>query len=192
MRKGELTRQAILERASVLARTVGLEGVTIGRLAEELHLSKSGLFAHFHSKEKLQVHVIEAAAEEFKRFVITPASRQPEGELYIRALFERYLKWAQRPGGCFFISAAAELDDQPGPVRDALVCISREWTKTVAKAAQDAIEEGHFRKDLDQQQFAFEFQSVLLGAHHALRLLDDTKALHRSRLCFKDLLTRAR
>jgi AcrR family transcriptional regulator len=192
MRKGESTRQTILQRALVLARTLGLEGVTLGRLAKGLGLSKSGLFAHFRSKEELQIQVIQTAAAEFKHFVITPALRKPRGEPYIHALFERYLKWAERPGGCIFISAAAELDDQPGPVRDVLAHVSKEWIRAVAKAAQDAVEEGHFRKDLDTQQFAFEFQSLLLGAHHALRLLDDAKALHRSRLSFKDLLARTR
>src|SRR5678815_2922243 len=120
MAKGEQTRQAILARAFELAKTVGLSGLSIGRLAEDTGLSKSGLFAHFGSKEALEIAVIEEAARQFVELVVTPALRQPRGEPRVRALFERWLLWGERPGGCFFVSAVAELDDRHGPPRDVM------------------------------------------------------------------------
>ena len=112
MRKGEATREAILEHAVGLARRVGLEGLTIGRLADDLDLSKSGLFAHFHSKEALQVQVLEAAADRFVDVVLKPALAVARGEPRVRALFDRWLEWERRPGGCVFVQAAADLDDR--------------------------------------------------------------------------------
>src|SRR4051812_30080154 len=109
MSKGEETRQAIVDHAMRVASRVGLEGLSIGQLAEELKLSKSGLFAHFRSKENLQVQVIQSAADQFVRQVLMPALRKPRGEPRVRALFEEWLKWGAKPGGCLFVSAAAEL-----------------------------------------------------------------------------------
>src|SRR5687768_7437135 len=113
MSKGEDTRQAILGRSVELAARVGLEGLSIGRLAEELELSKSGLFAHFKSKENLQVETIRAAVGQFIEEVVAPALKAPRGEPRVRALVERWLGWGRREGGCFFLAAAYELDDQP-------------------------------------------------------------------------------
>ena len=126
MGKGDQTRDAILERAVRLASQVGLEGLTIGRLAGALDLSKSGLFAHFASKETLQVQTLERAAERFVEVVLRPALAEPRGEPRLRALFERWLRWPQevsQPGGCIFVQAAVELDDRPGPARDRLVAL---------------------------------------------------------------------
>jgi AcrR family transcriptional regulator len=154
MRKGEETREAILERALTLASRVGLDGLTIGGLADELQLSKSGLFAHFRSKEALIVQLLERAAERFKQVVILPALAAPRGEPRVRALFERWTTWGERPGGCFFVGAGAELDDRPGPPRDALVRACKDWVDELAKAARIAVREGHFAPSLDPEQFA--------------------------------------
>ena len=124
MRKGELTRQSIVEHAAGLASRIGLGGITIGALAGDLDLSKSGLFAHFRSKEALQLQVLEHAAARFTELVIRPALAAPRGEPRLRALFDRWRRWPEAsglPGGCLFVQAAVELDDQPGPARDQLV-----------------------------------------------------------------------
>jgi AcrR family transcriptional regulator len=192
MSKGETTRQAILERGLSLARTLGIEGITIGRLADDLELSKSGLFAHFKSKEKLKSEIIRAAREAFVAEVMVPALRAPRGLPRVRALFEEWVKWGQRPGGCIFVQLAAELDDRPGPARDAVNEAERDWLDALAMAAKIAVSEGHFFRDLDIQQFAFEMHSIMLGCHHLLRFLRDPKALSRTRRAFDALLERAR
>lgn len=193
--KGENTRKAILERAVEVATRVGLSGLTIGALADELELSKSGLFAHFQSKEALQVQVIEAAAERFVDQVVRPALKARRGEPRVRALFEGWLEWGLQGGhrsGCFFVAAATELDDRPGPQRDALVRTQRDWLDTLATAARVAVSEGHFRKDLEVEQFVFDEYGILLVTHHALRLLADKRAVQRARKAFDALVLRAR
>jgi AcrR family transcriptional regulator len=192
MGKGEITKKAILSDAMALASTVGLEGLTIGRLAERLNLSKSGLFAHFRSKDKLAVEVIEAAREKFVEEVVTPALRAKRGEPRLRAFVDRWVAWGQRPGGCIFVALAAELDDQPGPARDALAAAQKDWLDTLAGAAQIAVSEGHFKQDLDVQQFAFELYGLMLGFHHLLRFLRDPKALARTRRAVERLLEDSR
>ncbi len=195
MSKGDETRQAILDRAVGLASAVGLEGLTIGRLAGELDLSKSGLFAHFQSKEALQVQVLEAAAARFVEVVLKPALGAPRGEPRVRALFERWLAWPKavpQPGGCLFVAASIELDDKPGPARDLLVRLQQDWLDVIAVAVRTAIAEGHFRKSTDAEQFAFELYGTMLMCHHASRLLRDPKALGRARRAFENLLAAAR
>ena len=195
MGKGDLTRNAILEHAAALASQVGLEGLSIGRLAQDLELSKSGLFAHFHSKETLQIKVLEHAAAVFVERVIRPALAAPRGEPRVRALFERWLVWPQKnglPGGCFFVAAATELDDRPGPVRDVLVQQQRDWLDTIATVVRTAIAEGHFRPEVDPEQFAHDLYGVMLAYHHAVRLLDDPRAEQRARTAFESLVAHAR
>src|SRR5690349_8527699 len=131
MGKGADTREAILGRAVTLARSVGLDGITIGTLASETGLSKSGLFAHFQSKEKLQLEILELAAAQFTDEVFRPALAKPRGIPRLRAIFDRWLAWGQKPGGCLFIAASAELDDQPGPVRDELVRQQRQLLESL-------------------------------------------------------------
>jgi AcrR family transcriptional regulator len=190
--KGEATRQSVLTHAVAQARVVGLDGLTIGRLADDLGLSKSGLFAHFKSKEKLQVAVIEESRRAFVAEIIAPALRKPRGEPRVRALFEGWLAWSRREGGCFFVAASAELDDRTGPARDALVAAQRDWLDTLAQAAQIAVEEDHFRRDLDTRQFAYELESLMLGFHHLGRLLDDRHAVERARRAVEALIERSR
>jgi AcrR family transcriptional regulator len=195
MGKGEQTRDAILERAIRLASEVGLEGVTIGRLADALELSKSGLFAHFSSKEALQVQMIDRAAERFIEVVVRPALAAPRGEPRLRALFERWLRWPRavpQPGGCIFVQAAVELDDRPGPARDRLVKLQREWLETIAATVRGARELGHLRADVDPQQFAFELYGIMLVSHHHARLLRDRAAEDRALRAFERLLESAR
>jgi AcrR family transcriptional regulator len=195
MRKGDLTRHAILERATGLASKVGLEGVTIGSLAAELQLSKSGLFAHFHSKEVLQLQVLEYGAAQFLEQVIRPSLAEPRGEPRLHALFERWLDWSQSsplPGGCVFVQAAVELDDRPGPVRDRLVGFQRQWLGVLATSLKKGIDAGVFHDGADPEQFAQDVYGVMLAYHHASRLLHDPRAETRARRAFATLLTAAR
>jgi AcrR family transcriptional regulator len=190
--KGEETRQAILERAFELASVVGVSGLTIGRLAEETGLSKSGLFAHFGSKEALDVAVVEEASRQFVQEVMVPALREPRGEPRVRALFERWITWGQRPGGCFFVGAGAELDDRPGPPRDALVRACKDWVDELAKAARIAVREGHFAASLDPDQFAFELYGIMLSFHQYHRFLRDPATQTRTHQAFDRLVAWAR
>jgi AcrR family transcriptional regulator len=193
--KGEQTRQAILAHALALASKVGCEGLTIGRLAQDLRLSKSGLFAHFQAKETLQVQVLQTAAERFVEEVVRPALRAARGEQRVRALFDRWLAWESSPslpGGCPFVAAAAELDDRPGPARDYLVQSQRDWLDVLANTAGTAVREGHFRTDLDPEQFAHDLNALMLGYHHAARLMRDSRAVGRARTAFEALLRDAR
>lgn len=195
MRKGEITRNAILDRAVRLASQVGLSGLTIGRLAEELELSKSGLFAHFQSKETLQVQVLGRASHIFVKVVVRPALAAPRGEPRIRAIFDRWLAWtrtAELPGGCLFVTAAAELDDRPGPARDRLVALQKDWLDLIGNVVRTGISEGELREDLDVEQFAHDLYGVMLGYHHADRLLRDARAEARARSAFEALLAAAR
>ena len=194
MGKGEQTRQAILTHALGLATRVGFEGLTIGRLAEELHLSKSGLFAHFKAKETLQIQVLEFAAQRFVDEVVRPALRALRGEPRVRELFRRWQAWEKAPGlpgGCPFVTAAAELDDRPGPVRDYLVRRYKDMFDVLVTAARGAVEEGHFRADLDCEQLAHDFYGVMLGYHHAARLMKDPRAASRAAAAFEALLRAA-
>jgi len=195
VRKGDQTRSSILDQALRLASELGLEGATIGRLAAAADLSKSGLFAHFASKEDLQVRTLEHAAERFVEVVVRPALAAPRGEPRLRALFDGWLRWPHavpQPGGCIFVAAAVELDDRPGPARDRLVRLQREWLDVIAGAVRLAVGEGHFRREVDPEQFAFETYGVMLGCHHATRLLRDPRAEARARRAFEALVAAAR
>jgi AcrR family transcriptional regulator len=195
VRKGEVTRQAILSHALRLASQVGMEGLTIGRLAADLGLSKSGLFAHFRSKDALQVAVLRTARDRFVEVVVRPALAAPRGEPRVRALFERWLAWEQSPplpGGCPFVAAAFELDDRPGPARDLLVQSERDWLETLAGVARTAVQEGHFRADLDCEQFAQDLWGAILAYVHAMRLMRDPRARPRAETAFEALVRGAR
>ncbi|MBD3867590.1 MAG: TetR/AcrR family transcriptional regulator [Acidobacteria bacterium] len=195
MSKGTDTRHAILDRAVALSSRIGLCGLTLGRLATTLEMSKSGLFAHFASKENLQLSVLERATESFLGTVVRPAFKAPRGEPRIRQLFENWLRWAEAmniPGGCPWVQYAAEMDDQPGPVRDLLVEQQKGWMGILAECVRRAVAEGDFRKNLDCDQFAYELQSLMLGWHHSARLLGDPVAETRARQGFETLLKNAR
>ncbi|NNE17898.1 MAG: TetR/AcrR family transcriptional regulator [Myxococcales bacterium] len=193
MGKGEETKAAIVEEALELVSTVGLEKLTIGALAGATGMSKSGLFAHFRSKEQLQLQVLEEARQRFVDIVIAPALKKPRGEARIRAIFESTFKqWEEDlPGGCIFYAVSAELDDQPGPARDFLIAIQRDYGETLKRAAEIAVEEGEFRSDLDLDQFVFEMGSITAAYHHFGRLLGDPKAEQHAVKAFDALLERS-
>jgi AcrR family transcriptional regulator len=195
MGKGLLTRQHILGHAASLASRIGLSGLSIGLLAEELELSKSGLWAHFKSKEQLQLEVLEYAAGQFVETVLKPALAASRGEPRVRTLFQGWLEWPHRSGlsgGCIFVSAASELDDQPGPIRDRLVELQRDWMETLANTIRSGIKEGHFRTNADPEQFAQDLYGIMLASHHAHRLLGDPKAAERASRGFQALLENLR
>src|SRR5262249_1659401 len=156
---------------------------TIGRLADDLSLSKSGLFAHFKSKEALEVQVLEHAKERFVETVIRPALRAPRGVRRIRALFDGWRVWpkvSKLRGGCFFVQAAAELDDRPGPARDVLVQQQKDWLDTIATVVRTGVSEGELRADTDCEQVAFEIYGILLVFHTTARLLGDPAGERRA------------
>ncbi len=174
---------------------MGLSALSIGGLARKVELSKSGLFAHFSSKQDLQLQVLSTARQHFVDEVMAPALRQSRGEPRVRALFERWLAWSQAeylPGGCIFLSVANELDDQPGPLHDYLVQNQKDWLDSLATAARIAVEEGHFRADLEPDQFAYDFHSIILAYHHIDRLIGDPQASGRCRNAFERLIDRSR
>ena len=195
MSKAEATRESILDAALASASRVGFAGLSLGELAKQVGMSKSGLFAHFDSKEALQLEVLRRAARQFLDLVIAPALRAPRGEPRVRALFENWFRWASAqtlPGGCPFIAAASELDDRPGPLRDYLVSTQRDWLAGLAQAARIAVDERHFRADLDVDQFAYDLYSILLAFHHFTRLMRDPQGEARTRRAFEDLLSLSR
>jgi AcrR family transcriptional regulator len=193
--KGAETRQAILDRALTQATRVGIEGLTIGSLAEDLGMSKSGLIRHFRTKEALQVQVLETGAHRFVEGVLRPALKAPRGEARLRALFEGFLAWESSPslpGGCPLIAASTELDDRPGPARDYLVRARRDLFDLLVGTVRSAIEEGQFRRDVDPEQFTYEFWGAMLAYHHASRLMRDPHALERASKAFESLVRAAR
>jgi len=191
MSKGLQTRERILDTAFRLAARDGLEGLSLSALAGELGLSKSGLFAHFVSKEELQLEMLRVASQRFIDQVMAPAFRQPRGLPRLRTLFENWRRWVsdpRLPGGCVFVAAAAELDDREGPVRDFVVSQQKALLESLARTARICVEEGHFRRDLDVDQFAFDVLGIYLVFHHARRLLRDPRAEQRAKRAYTRLV----
>lgn len=191
--QGERTRQAILETAVDIASAEGLEGLTIGRLASELSMSKSGLFAHFGSKEDLQLATVEAARALFIREVIDPAFKAEHGISRLWKLCEIWLGYVQggvMRGGCFFAAAAAEFDSRPGLVRDRIAEIMKQWLAILRRAVVEAQESGQLDKAVDPSQLAFEFNALELGANWAFQLCDDRQAFTRAREAILERLRR--
>ncbi|HSV38304.1 MAG TPA: TetR/AcrR family transcriptional regulator [Nocardioidaceae bacterium] len=194
MSKGQQTRTAILDDAIEIASKIGFGALTIGMLAEQAEMSKSGLFAHFKSKEQLQLQTLEHGRQRFVDVVLRPALTAPRGEPRVRALIDHWLRWADDTlsGGCVFAGASAELDDQPGPLRDALVRNQQDWLELIANVVQTAVAEGDFGPETDVHQFAFDFHGITLAYHHASRLMHDPAAGDRIRRSFENLLAAAR
>ena len=190
MSKGQATKAAILDEAVGIASRVGFTGLTIGQLAESTEMSKSGLFAHFKSKEALQLETLERGRELFTDIVIRPTLRAPRGIARVRALFESWLEWetAALQGGCIFVAGSIEYDDRPGPMRDALVRNQQDWAEFIATVAGTAVSEGDFRADLDTEQFAFTLQGLMYAYHHSTRLLRDPRALDLTGAALEQLL----
>ena len=191
MSKGAQTRTLILDHAVAHASEVGLEGLSIGALATRLGLSKSGLFAHFGSKEELQLATLKAAQERFVNKVFLPALETPRGLGRIRALFHNWFEWLEssgQPGGCVILAAVAEFDDRPGLVRDTLLAGQKELRGAIAKAVRLAIEAGDLPADTDPWQLAFELFGIVLAAHHDRHLFDDPRAAARGMIAIERLL----
>jgi len=190
--KGQRTRAGILDRAVNLASLEGLEGVTIGRLADELSMSKSGLFAHFGSKEELQLATVEAARARFVEEVVLPALSTPRGYPRLMAICRSWLDYVRRevfPGGCFFAAASFEFDGRPGAVRDAVAAAMDEWMGTLEKAVRMARDEGHLDASIDPSQIAFELNALFFGANFAWNLRHDEKAFARAERAIEQRLS---
>jgi AcrR family transcriptional regulator len=173
--KGARTRDSILRVAVNLASVDGLEGVTIGRLADELKMSKSGLFAHFGSKEDLQLATVEMARTIFVDHVIRPALTVPVGAPRLWALCDAWVRYVEHPvfpGGCFFTAASFEFDSRPGPVRDRIAAVMKAWMEVLRRAVDEAKKAKHLRPTVDSDQFAFEIKSLAMGAHAGFQLAD--------------------
>lgn len=185
--KGQQTRTAILEAALGLASHVGLEGLSIGALAEITGMSKSGVFAHFGSREELQISVIREYHAKFEEEVFFPSIRDRRGLPRLNALFRRWVKRVsvELDSGCIYISGAVEFDDRPGPVRDALADMVRAWHEALKRAISLAIEVGHLQADTDAAQILFELHGLILALHHDARFLRNPGALERAQAGFR-------
>lgn len=192
--RGERTRQAILSRAAQLASSEGLEAVSLQRLADELGISKSGLFAHFGSKEELQLATVDEAARVFTEEVLKPGLSVPAGTGRLVALCDSFLSYVERkvfPGGCFFEAAAAEFDSRPGPVRDAVVEKKRYWAGSLARAIREAQAAGDIRLEVDPEQLAWELNCLLIGANGTYVIDREEIIFDRARRAVRTLLGHA-
>lgn len=193
MGKGNETKSAILDKAFDMASELGLEGVTIGVLAKATGMSKSGLFAHFLSKETLQVEILQHAGRVFSENVIVPALRTEPGIPRIRALVRNWIHWtSELTGGCIFVTASNDFSNRDGEVRTFLLRQQAVWLATLRRIAQSAIKTGDFRQDIDCDQFAFELYSLLLGFNLYHKLLHNQDIKSRQQHALDDLLDRYR
>ena len=189
MKKGEETKMTILDAGLDMASQFGLEGVSIGSLAKAINMSKSGLFAHFQSKENLQVEILEYAGRLFSESIIVPALRTEAGIPRIKVLVNNWIDWASDlTGGCIFVSASADYSDRPGKVRDCLLRQQNDWIDSLIRVAQSAVKAGDFNKDIDCEQFAFDLFSLLLGFHLYSRLLNDSETKKRQEIALDQLI----
>lgn len=190
LQKGQQTRAAILDAALSLAAHKGLEGLSIGTIAETMGMSKSGVFAHFGSREELQIAVLREYHARFEEEVFAPALDAQRGLPRLRALLERWL-WRvsmEIDSGCIYISGAVEFDDRPGPVRDALVAMVQTWQLALERAIRLAVEVGHLRADTDPAQLLFDVHGVILALHHDARFLRSAGAAARARSALERIL----
>lgn len=190
LRKGEQTRASILDAALAIASRDGLEGLTIGLLAERMAMSKSGVFAHFGSREDLQIEVLRRYHQQFEQDVFFPSMREPRGLPRLQSLFRR---WVDRvsleiASGCIYISGAVEYDDRPGPIRDQLAGMVQTWQQSLQRAARQAIDEGHLRADTDAEQLVFEMYGLVLALHHDARFLKSPGSTARAHAGFARLI----
>jgi AcrR family transcriptional regulator len=191
LHKGQQTRATILDAALGLASHMGLEGLSIGALAEVTQMSKSGVFAHFGSREELQISVVREYHARFEDEVFYPALREARGLPRLRALFERWVRRVsvEIDSGCIYISGAVEFDDRPGPVRDALVAMVQAWQGALERAIRLAVEQGHLRPDTDVAQLLFEVHGLILALHHDARLLRSPGAIGHAQRGFEHALS---
>ncbi|MEV0292436.1 TetR/AcrR family transcriptional regulator [Nocardia sp. NPDC050710] len=184
VQRGERSRRVILDRAMDIASVEGLESLSVRRLASELELSKSGVFAQFGSKEELQLATVRAAVEVFVAEVVKPARRAPVGIRRVWALADSWLTYAAAPifsGGCFFLSAVSEFDARPGRVHDAVAAARRDWLRLYETAVAEAIELGEIDADADPANLAFELDAIARVAGQDALLFDDPSYYDRAR-----------
>ena len=194
LHKGQQTRAAILEAALGLASHMGLEGLSIGALADLMHMSKSGVFAHFGSREGLQIAVVLEYHARFEEEVFFPAIAKARGLPRLQALFENWVRRVsvELDSGCIYISGAVEFDDRPGPVRDALAQMVRSWHAALERAIGMAVAEGHLLPSTDAAQMLFEIHGLILALHHDARFLRNPGVLDRARAGFDRVLANYR
>jgi AcrR family transcriptional regulator len=190
LQKGQQTKAAIVDAALGLATQIGLEGLSIGALAEVTQMSKSGVFAHFGSREELQISVIREYHTRFEDEVFYPAMKEPRGLPRLRALFANWMKRTsiEIDSGCIYISGAVEFDDRTGPVRDALVGSVKTWLAAMQRAVVSAKEEGHLRADADEDQLLFEIHGLILALHYEARFLKSPGSIARANAGFDNIL----
>lgn len=187
--KGAATRDAVIERALSMVRTEGFEGLTIGGIAQAVSMSKSGVFAHFGSREDLQLAVLDAAAQRFTDMVFVPAIREKRGLPRLRAIMRHWVNWLRTEGGgCPMVSAAIEYDDRPGPIRDRIVGYQKRLRSELARAVQMAIDSGEMKADCDPEQLAFEIFAIELALHHDARLFRLDGAMARAERSMQRLI----
>src|SRR6187402_504315 len=193
-RKGEITRAAIVEAALLAASRDGLEGLTIGTLADSMQMSKSGVFAHFGSREELQLAVLKAYRQRFVDEVLRPAVAGPRGLPRLEAVLERWVEFLAREmtRGCIMIAGAVEYDDVPGPLRDEMVAIIAGWKRELIKAIRQAVSEGHIKARVDAQQLVFEIYGLMLAMHQDARLLRSADSAKRARAGLRRLIDAVR
>ena len=192
LQKGRQTKAAIVDAALGLATQIGIEGLSIGALAEVMQMSKSGVFAHFGSREELQISVVREYHARFEDEVFAPAMTQPRGLPRLRALFANWMKRTsvELDSGCIYISGAVEFDDRPGPVRDALASSVSTWLAAMRRAIQLAMDEGHLRHNLDAGQVAFEIHALILALHYEVRFLRQPDSVCRAQTAFDGIVER--
>ena len=191
---GERSRQTILETAAQLATVEGLEGLSIGRLADAVGMSKSGLYAHFRSKLELQLATIATASDVFRREVTEPGQAAPPGTARVLALCDAFLSHVERgvfPGGCFFVAAAAEMNVRPGPIRDHIGEWVAGWLQAIELAMREAQSQGEIAPNLEAAQLAFETNALLVAANLAFPLFGDPRILERARIGVRERLRTA-
>lgn len=190
LQKGEQTKAAIVDAALGLATQIGLEGLSIGALAEVTQMSKSGVFAHFGSREELQISVVREYHTRFEDEVFYPAMQEPRGLPRLRALFDHWMKRTsiEIDSGCIYISGAVEFDDRTGPVRDALVGSVKTWLAAMRRAVAFAKDEGHLRADADEDQLLFEIHGLILALHYEARFLKNPGSIARANAGFDNIL----
>lgn len=192
MQKGQQTKAAIVDAALGLATQIGLEGLSIGALAEVMRMSKSGVFAHFGSREELQISVIREYHVRFEEEVFYPALQAERGLPRLQALFQNWMRRTsvEIDSGCLYISGAVEFDDRPGPVRDALAGSVKTWLSAMYRAVVQAKAAGHLRDDADEQQMAFEIHGLILALHYEARFLKTPGSIERANTGFAHIVAR--
>lgn len=190
MRKGELTRAAILDVALDLASRDGLEGLTIGLLADKMNMSKSGVFAHFGSREDLQLEVLKLYHHRFEQECFFPSMKEPRGIARLKSMYARWIKRVsvEIASGCIYISGAVEYDDRPGPIREELVAMVRAWQGALLRCVEQSIETGDLKPETDAQQMVYEMYGLILALHHDARFLRVPGSVDRARIGFDRLI----